>query len=314
MSLIRNLIQQAVEIALNKSLAAAFHFRSRRDNNTLADKIDRLLDSRMDSFQTPQTGPEDPSQQETATDPGHDSGRSRRYCLSSRLDAPSEVFYWILRGKVSSALKVRRSTLMRLIKSLIAIGMVSALIGSQAIAETPSPSAPSPIEVRLSQVPDPVPLWLKLTDTLAWPLIALIAVLLFRKALVGVANSLIAKGGEISVGTVAVKLLESKVDAQKETISSQQGRIDEQNERIRNLIRFTMSGYIFSMLFEIRKAQRAGGQYIYRNDGSMDRNLRFLIDHGYVEEVPHWPQDGENLCPLVKITPSGEDLIAMRAS
>jgi hypothetical protein len=75
-----------------------------------------------------------------------------------------------------------------------------------------------------------------------------------------------------------------------------------------------MSRYIYSMLLEIRKAKLAGGQYIYRNDGSMERNLRFLIDHRYVEEVPHWPQDGENICEPVKITPSGEDVIALRGS
>jgi hypothetical protein len=201
---------------------------------------------------------------------------------------------------------------MRLLKCLLAIGIVSLVIGSYAFPEDPARPQSSPIDVHVSPAAEPVPLWLKLTDTLAWPLIALTAVLLFHEPLVGIANSLIASGGEISIGTVAVKLLESKVDAQKEAISNQQGKIEEQNDRIRNLIRFTMSGYIYSMLFEIRKAKLAGGQYIYRNDGSMDRNLRFLIDHGYVTEVVHWPQDGENVCPLLAITPSGEDLIAMR--
>ena len=204
---------------------------------------------------------------------------------------------------------------MRPLKSLIVIASVSILIGCYAFAEGPTPPrSPSPIEVHLSQTTPPEPLWLKLTDTLAWPMIALIAVFLFHKPLVGIGNSLIAKGGEISIGTVAVKLLESKVDAQKEAISSQQGKIDQQNERIRNLIRFSMSGYIYAMLLELRKAKLTSGQYIYRDDGSMNRNLRFLIDHGYVEEAPHWPQDGENICELVKITPSGEDVIAIRST
>jgi ribosomal protein S8 len=75
-----------------------------------------------------------------------------------------------------------------------------------------------------------------------------------------------------------------------------------------------MSWYIYNMLFQIRKAQMEGGEYVYRNDGSMDRNLRFLIEHGYVQEVYPWPSDGEGLTRRVTITQSGQDLIAMRGN
>jgi hypothetical protein len=75
-----------------------------------------------------------------------------------------------------------------------------------------------------------------------------------------------------------------------------------------------MSWYIYNMLFQIRKAQMEGSEYVYRNDGSMDRNLRFLIEHGYVQEVYPWPSDGEGLSRRVTITQSGEDLIAMRGN
>jgi hypothetical protein len=91
-------------------------------------------------------------------------------------------------------------------------------------------------------------------------------------------------------------------------------QISSQQAQIRNIVKFSMAWYIYDMLLELRKAELSGGEYIYRDNGSMDRNLRFLIDHGFVQEVYPWPRDGENLCPRVKITQPGIDVIAVRSA
>jgi len=44
----------------------------------------------------------------------------------------------------------------------------------------------------------------------------------------------------------------------------------------------------------------------------MDRNLRFLIDHGYIQELYEWPKDGEEVTNRIQFTRAGEALIAMR--
>lgn len=164
-----------------------------------------------------------------------------------------------------------------------------------------------PIEVQLSQKHDSGPVWLSIVDKIAWPLVAGVAILVFRRPVSDLLDAFGKRGTDLTIGSVAIRIpaLESK-------IADQQGQLDLQSDQIRNLIKFSMSWYIYHMLFEVRKAQKEGGEYVYRKDGSMERNLRFLIEHGYVEEVYPWPSDGEELSRRVKITQSGEDLIAMR--
>jgi len=171
-----------------------------------------------------------------------------------------------------------------------------------------------PIQVQISQKSEPVPPWVQFADKIAWPLVILLGILFFRKPLANLVNEFGKRGTDINFGSFAIRLpaLESQVKAQTQTLSSQQDQIAVQSEHIRNLIRVSMSWYIYKMLYELKKAQQQNGRYIYHDDGSMDRNLRFLIDHGYVEEVAVWPIPNEDICPKVRITQSGEDLIAMR--
>jgi hypothetical protein len=44
----------------------------------------------------------------------------------------------------------------------------------------------------------------------------------------------------------------------------------------------------------------------------MDRNLRFLIDHGYIQEIFEWPKDGEEMTNRIQFTRAGQALIDMR--
>jgi hypothetical protein len=205
-----------------------------------------------------------------------------------------------------------RKTLART-QLFVIIGIVLISTTSRALPE-PATTQNQPIEVHLSQGGESDPLWFMVMDKLIWPSVVIVAVIIFRIPLSSLFKTLATKGGEFSVGGLALRFpeLESKIAAQGEAISNQQGKIDEQSEKIRDLIKYSMSQYIFTMLTALKEAKASRGEYIYRTDGSMERNLRYLIDHGYVEEVPHWPVDGENISPLVKITPQGYDVIAIR--
>jgi hypothetical protein len=198
----------------------------------------------------------------------------------------------------------------RMVGLVLSTVLCCASFGKPALsAQTKSDPPQRPIEVQLSQKHDSGPLWLAIVDKVAWPLVAAVAILIFWRPLYALVDAFGKRGTDFTIGSVAIRIpaLESKV-------ADQQGQINLQNEQIRNLIKFSMSWYIYNMLFQIRKAQMVGGEYVYRNDGSMDRNLRFLIEHGYVQEVYPWPSDGEGLTRRVTITQSGQDLIAMRGN
>lgn len=126
-----------------------------------------------------------------------------------------------------------------------------------------------------------------------------------------------------SISTKWVTLERQVVDAADKTeqhgqqLSVQQHQLEEQQRLLEKLIqdvaRYSISDYIFYLLVGVDKAQKMKGEYLYRRDGTMGRNLRFLIDHGYIEEVYPEPGDKTNLRDIVKITPAGHSLIALRA-
>jgi hypothetical protein len=108
-----------------------------------------------------------------------------------------------------------------------------------------------------------------------------------------------------------------KTEHHEQQLTSQQQEIEKQQRILQKLAqdvaRYSISDYIFYLLFNLDQAQTTNGEYLYRNDGTMWRNLRFLMDHGYVEEIYPEPADRTNLRGIVKITPAGYALIALRA-
>jgi hypothetical protein len=108
-----------------------------------------------------------------------------------------------------------------------------------------------------------------------------------------------------------------KTEQHKQQLSSQREEIEKQQRILQKLVqdvaRYSISDYIFYLLFNLDQAQKSDGEYLYRNDGSMWRNLRFLMDHGYVEEIYPEPTDRSNLSSIIKITPAGYALIALRS-
>jgi hypothetical protein len=180
------------------------------------------------------------------------------------------------------------------------------LMGCPGFAEQPS-AHPSAIEVKLTQPEDSTPLWLQVIDKVSWPLVVLVAIVIFHKPLSTLVAGLTGAGTEFSIWQLKVRIpaLEKKVQDQKDALESQQ-------EKINNLIKFSMSYYIYKMLYEVQKAQRTHDTYIFRDDKTMDRNLRYLIDHGFIQEIGYIPNAGTDICPIIKITKQGQDVIDIR--
>jgi len=196
---------------------------------------------------------------------------------------------------------------------LIVIALTLGL--GKSFSQQPSPSKPQDVEIRFSQIADSTPHWLKYVQVLTWPIVVLLVAVIFRVPMSDAISGLI-KGGKVTVAGVSFDFpaLASEVKAQSIAITDQQGKIDDQEERIRNLIKYSMSEYIFKMLVGLRNGQRPGGEYVFVNDGSMQKNLRFLIDHGFLQEIFPDPQFGTNIAPLATITPLGHDIMAIRES
>jgi len=107
-----------------------------------------------------------------------------------------------------------------------------------------------------------------------------------------------------------------KTEQHGQQLTTQQQQIKDQQRTLQQLVqdvaRYSISDYIFYLLFDLDQAQKSNGEYLYRRDATMWRNLRFLMDHGYLEEIYPEPEDGRNLPGVVKITPTGYSLIALR--
>ncbi|HXO37476.1 MAG TPA: hypothetical protein VN872_02500 [Candidatus Acidoferrum sp.] len=115
-----------------------------------------------------------------------------------------------------------------------------------------------------------------------------------------------------------VEQLEQTSSEHNQIIASQERQLKAQQEMLQqlmaNLAKYSISDYIFWLLKGIDQAQLTSGEYKYQQDGSMGRNLRFLMDHGYIAEVYPEPSAGTNLRDVVKITPAGRDLLAIRGT
>jgi hypothetical protein len=148
-----------------------------------------------------------------------------------------------------------------------------------------------------------------------WPAVVLVVVLLivfspWGRSIVKIST----KFGELQ-RQVADTV--DKTERHGEQLATQQQQIEDQQRKLQDLVRdvarYSISDYIFYLLFNLDIAQKTNGEYLYRRDGTMWRNLRFLMDHGYVEEIYPEPDDWANLKNVVRITPAGHALINLRA-
>lgn len=149
-----------------------------------------------------------------------------------------------------------------------------------------------------------------------WPAVVLVVVLLivyspWGRSIVKIST----KFGELQ-RQVADTV--DKTERHGQQLATQQHQIEDQQRKLQDLVRdvarYSISDYIFYLLSDLDKAQTTNGEYLYRRDGTMWRNLRFLMDHGYVEEIYPEPDDRTNLKNIVRITPAGHALISLRSA
>jgi hypothetical protein len=143
---------------------------------------------------------------------------------------------------------------------------------------------------------------------------------------------LVAKQVEVQTGVVALAVLailpwlSAVVDTMElpgvaklkfreveEKVVQQQKQLNVQQEIINNLVVYSMSWFIFDLLSKLYHRNREGGEYLFRNKGTMHRDFRFLRDHGYLEHFNIGDlHDGENLVGRIKLTPVGNYFVEVR--
>src|ERR1700759_1672885 len=79
--------------------------------------------------------------------------------------------------------------------------------------QTDSGSPRSPLEVQLSQKHDSTPIWLQIIDKAAWPLVAIAAIVVFRRPIYALLDAFGQRGTDFSIGSIAIRIpaLETKV-------------------------------------------------------------------------------------------------------
>jgi hypothetical protein len=97
----------------------------------------------------------------------------------------------------------------------------------------------------------------------------------------------------------------------QQQVADQERKLEGQREIIDKLVIYSMSWYIFKTLQQLYHRGGTGEEYLYR--ANMEPNLRFLRDHGYLEQfILGGMPDGENLIGKVKLTPVGEYFVQLR--
>jgi hypothetical protein len=107
-------------------------------------------------------------------------------------------------------------------------------------------------------------------------------------------------------GKLSFRETQEKVERQGEQLNAQQ-------EIISQLVVYSMSYFIFDLLAKLYHRSRDGGEYLFRDNEEMKRDLRFLRDHGYLEHFNIGGlSDGENLVGQIRLTPVGNFLVELR--
>jgi len=101
--------------------------------------------------------------------------------------------------------------------------------------------------------------------------VALVALAILPR-LAAVVESIELPGG----GSLRLREIQDKVQRQDKQLHAQQ-------EVISQLVIYSVSWYLFKMLAAFYHRNRSGGEYLFRDDERMRRDLRFLRDHGYLE-------------------------------
>lgn len=115
--------------------------------------------------------------------------------------------------------------------------------------------------------------------------------------------------------TDEIQRLHERITEQQGALTKQERTLQEQQQTINKLVMYSMAHYIFRHLSGIYHGQRGERQaeYLFRNDEPMRHDLRFLRDHGYIEDIEIGDlHDKENLVKRIKLTPVGRYCVEMR--
>jgi hypothetical protein len=114
-------------------------------------------------------------------------------------------------------------------------------------------------------------------------------------------------------GSLRFRRVEQRVEIQERRVESQEKKLNEQQEIITQLVAYSMSWYLFELLSRIHHGQREGGEYLYRDNEAVRRDLRFLRDHGYLAHFYLSSlSDGQDLVKTLQLTPVGAFLVQLR--
>ena len=105
-----------------------------------------------------------------------------------------------------------------------------------------------------------------------------------------------------------VELLEAQA-----MIKTQEIKLAEQQNVINQLVVYSMAFYLYEMLRDFRKCEQ-GSMSEYKYLKSHESRLRYLRDHGYMEQtfVISKLSPGENIAGRVKLTPVGRFYVETR--
>jgi hypothetical protein len=156
----------------------------------------------------------------------------------------------------------------------------------------------------------------KLLEILIWPFTALAVIGLMAFSAWGKNITAVSIAG-VTLNRVKEQVAEHETALQKQqsALLEQQLTLQQQQEQLNELVKYSISDYKYNVLQELSKAKKQGkqGSFFYRqNGGFMMRDLRFLIDHGYIGEIYEELVEGENIVDLIHITPAGERLLQLR--
>ena len=118
---------------------------------------------------------------------------------------------------------------------------------------------------------------------------------------------------KIVADTETAKVSVAKIVAETEQIRTQteiiSSKVSDAQEKINTIVKYSLAFYLFDHLSNLYY----DNEYIYHKNEWFERDLRFLRDHGYLENIGISAlQDGENLIGKARLTPLGKLLVELR--
>jgi hypothetical protein len=154
---------------------------------------------------------------------------------------------------------------------------------------------------------------------LSWPMVGLLAVVLFFKPLRRLADEL-TKGDQFSIrwGQFEIRRKLDALTAQGQELRTefkeQEAQLEAQQEIINKLVIYSMSASIYHHLWYIAQSR----EYLYHNEPPFQRQMYFLSDNGFIQPTQasflifDQGLEGKNLTEVAKLTPIGDFLVQLR--